>query len=60
MTDDYNAKIRLWAANPQIVPSLPGPVLPAFPPQKFRSHTEMNAWKASLLRKAAMAVPHHE
>ncbi|HEX3798785.1 MAG TPA: hypothetical protein VH413_08795 [Verrucomicrobiae bacterium] len=60
ITDDYNAKVRLWAANPQISPVLPGPELPAFPPQKFRSHAEMNAWKAALLRSVAEITAKHD
>jgi hypothetical protein len=59
-TDDYNAKIRLWAANPSVIPMLPGPKLPIFPPQKFHSHEEMNKWKALLLRKMAQLSSEHE
>jgi hypothetical protein len=52
-TDDYNAKLRLWAANPQVV-HLPKVIpLPKFSPQKFSSHEEMNRWKANLLREIA-------
>jgi len=60
ITDDYNAKIRLWAATPQATPELPGPKLPAFRPQRFRTHAEMNAWKESLLRKTAQMSAEHE
>ena len=51
--DDYEAKIRFWARNPKVVPLPPGPKIPHFPPQKFNSHAEMNAWKAELFRKIA-------
>ena len=51
--DDYVAKIRFWAANPTVIPSPPRPNVPHFPPQKFNSHAEMNAWKQELLRQIA-------
>ena len=51
--DDYLAKIKIWARNNQPVPELPGPKIPYFPPQKFNSHAEMNAWKEELIRKMA-------
>lgn len=60
ITDDYKAKVRLWAANPQVVPPLPGPKFPPFRSQKFKSHAEMNAWKESMLRKLAELAPGHE
>ncbi len=51
--DDYDAKIRFWAANPKVIPLPPGPKVPYFPPKKFNSHAEMNAWKEELIRKMA-------
>ena len=51
--DDYQAKIRLWAANPQVVALPVFPALPKFPPQKFRTHLEMNEWKKQLLLQLA-------
>jgi len=53
VTDDYKAKLRLWATNPQVValPSLPA--IPKFPPQKFPTHLEMNEWKKQLLIRMA-------
>jgi isopenicillin N synthase-like dioxygenase len=60
ITDDYNAKQRLWAANPVVVPA-PAPVrLPAFKSRRFSSHAEMNEWKAALLRQLAQSLPSHE
>jgi hypothetical protein len=52
-TDDYSAKLRLWAEKPTVVrlPELSG--LPKFSAKKFRSHAEMNAWKIALLRQIA-------
>ncbi len=55
-TDDYHAKYRLWAANPQVVP-LPAPVrLPAFKSRRFSTHAEMNEWKAAILRQIAQSA----
>jgi hypothetical protein len=54
--DDYEAKIRFWARNPRIVPLPSGPKIPHFPPQKFNSYAEMNAWKEKLIRQMA-AMP---
>jgi hypothetical protein len=56
ISDDYQAKIRLWAANPKVIP-LPGPKLPAFRSRKFSSSAEMNAWKHELLKQAAQMAP---
>ena len=53
VTDDYKAKTRLWAEHPKVVASPLGPPLPPFKPMKFRTHTEMNRWKAALLREIA-------
>ena len=53
ITDDYQAKIRLWARHPKVVPLPPGPPIPKFPPQKFRTHEEMNRWKRALLKQIA-------
>lgn len=53
ITDDYRAKLRLWALNPQVVPAPKGPPLPKFASRRFSSHAEMNEWKKELLLKAA-------
>jgi hypothetical protein len=53
VTDDYKAKTRLWAEHPKVVAPIPGPPLPRFKAMKFRTHTEMNRWKAALLREIA-------
>jgi hypothetical protein len=52
-TDDYRAKLRMWAQHPRVVALPAAPPLPKFPPQKFRSHAEMNKWKLDLLRRMA-------
>jgi len=53
VTDDYKAKTRLWAEHPKVVAPTPGPPLPRFKAMKFRTHMEMNHWKAALLREIA-------
>ncbi len=59
VTDDYRAKVRLWAQQPRVV-SLPSvPPLPKFGSQKFRTHEEMNLWKEALLREVARNVARH-
>ena len=57
ITDDYKAKYRLWAQNPQVIP--PGAVLiiPGFKSRKFSSHEEMNEWKRLVLREIARSQP---
>ena len=59
ITDDYKAKYRLWAANPQVI-AAPTPLkLPKFASRKFSSHAEMNEWKRNLLREIAhVTAPH--
>ena len=59
VTDDYKAKLRLWAANQAVAPLPPPPALPRFSAQKFQTHAEMNAWKQSLLRQLAREGPAH-
>jgi hypothetical protein len=60
ITDDYKAKIRLWAADCRVVPAPPVKLLPGFRSQKFNSHAEMNVWKKSLILKLAESTPGHE
>jgi len=52
-TDDYSAKLRLWAQNPQVVPLPKISGIPKFSAKKFNSYAEMNAWKAELLKQIA-------
>lgn len=56
ISDDYRAKIRLWAERPAVAPSPAAPPLPRFGVQRFRNHDEMNRWKRALLREIARAV----
>lgn len=50
-----NAKLWMWAEDPRVV-ALPRVVgLPDFPPQRFSSYTEMNAWKSRYLDRIARA-----
>jgi hypothetical protein len=53
LTDNYAAKIKLWATNPQVVPMPPLPKLPKFGAKKFSSYAEFNAWKRELLKQIA-------
>ncbi len=57
VSDDYNAKYRLWAANPTVAPAGKPVRLPGFKSRRFSSHSELNAWKSSALLQLAMAVP---
>ena len=59
ISDDYNAKVRLWALFPRVVAAGPVPKLPPFKKQSFRSHEEMNQWKQNLLRTLARGGPDH-
>ena len=56
VTDDYNAKYRLWAANPVVVPAAIAVKLPGFKSRRFSSHAELNEWKSSVLRQLAGVV----
>jgi hypothetical protein len=57
ITDDYNAKYRLWAAKPTVVPAPTAARLPDFKSRRFSSHAEMNAWKNAMLRQMAQIAP---
>ena len=59
ISDDYRAKIRLWAANPVALPAPQPPKLPRFAAKRFSSHAEMNRWKRELLRQIAQETPLH-
>jgi hypothetical protein len=58
VSDDYNAKIRMWAANPKVVAAPPLTVaIPHFGSRRFSSHREMNEWKEQLWREIAAKAP---
>ena len=59
VTDDYKAKVRLWAENPQVIALPASPPLPRFSPQKFRTHLEMNAWKKELILQMSREARHN-
>jgi hypothetical protein len=59
VTDDYKAKTRLWAENLKVVALPPGRPLPRFASKRFRTHAEMNRWKARLLRQTASVAARH-
>jgi hypothetical protein len=60
ITDNYNAKYRLWAENPRVAPA-PAPVrIPNFRSRRFSSHAEMNTWKESVLRQLARSAAENE
>ena len=59
ISDDYAAKIRLWALTRTVVALPPGPRLPSFHSRKFQSHEEMNRWKRELLLQIAADAARH-
>jgi len=60
ITDDYKAKIKMWAANPQVVPDSPPKNIPKFRSMKFNSYAEANAWKKELIKQMAQQAPESE
>ena len=57
ISDDYNAKYRLWVANPTVMAAPAATKLPDFKSKRFSSHAELNAWKLSVLRQLAQLTP---
>ncbi len=54
-TDQYTAKLEIWARESRVYP-LPKMIgLPRLPSKKFRSYAEMNAWKKELLGRLAQS-----
>jgi hypothetical protein len=56
ITDDYKAKIKLWAANPPVMPDHRPKNGPKFKAQKFSSYDEFNAWKDALWKEWAQKI----
>jgi hypothetical protein len=52
-TDDYRAKLDIWAREGKVSPLPKAVGIPRFRAKKFRSHQEMNAWKRQLLAEIA-------
>jgi hypothetical protein len=57
VSDDYSAKYRLWAANPEVASAGKAVKLPGFKSRRFASHAELNLWKSSVLLQLARARP---
>jgi hypothetical protein len=53
LTDDPDAKYKLWAENAKVYAFPRIANLPRFGVKRFGSHEEMNAWKEELLRELA-------
>jgi hypothetical protein len=53
ITDDHEAKYKLWARNPRVMSTPPPVHLPNFKSRRFASHSEMNEWKRSVLKERA-------
>lgn len=53
ISDDYEAKFKIWAENPKVYP-MPKIVFPfKIPSQKFSSYEDFNKWKNDLLADIA-------
>lgn len=53
ITDDYQAKIKIWASRPEVV-RLPQAIgWPFFSAKKFDSYGQMNEWKRQYLLEIA-------
>jgi len=52
-TDQYAAKLEIWARECKVHPLPKIARLPRLPSKKFRSYTEMNVWKKDLLDQLA-------
>ena len=52
-TDDYRAKLELWAEEGRVVRMPRAVGFPAFGSRRFSSGAEMNAWKKELLAETA-------
>lgn len=52
-TDDYRAKLQLWASEGRVAACPKAVGLPRFGSRRFSSGAEMNAWKKELLAETA-------
>ena len=53
ITDDYRAKLRLWARHPRVSSAGSVPDLPYFGCVRFNSYHDMNEWKKEYIRALA-------
>lgn len=53
ITDDYKAKLKLWAEERRVCPMPKAVGLPPFKGQKFSSPEEMNRWEKEYLAEIA-------
>jgi len=53
ITNDYKAKLEIWAAEGRAVPMPRANGFPRFGCRRFSSGAEMNAWKKELLAETA-------
>lgn len=49
ISDDYDAKLTIWAQEAKVYPLPKAVGLPRFGSKRFRSYEEMNAWKRDYL-----------
>ncbi|NLX26328.1 MAG: hypothetical protein GXY61_10275 [Lentisphaerae bacterium] len=52
-TDDYRAKLELWAGEGRVLPMPRAEGIPSFECKRFTSGAEMNVWKKELLAEIA-------
>lgn len=52
-TDDYKAKLEMWAREERVVPLPRATGFPVFGCRRFSSGAEMNEWKKELLAETA-------
>ncbi|MFO7870671.1 MAG: hypothetical protein R6V03_04475 [Kiritimatiellia bacterium] len=53
-TDNYSAKMEIWARESRVYPVPKLANLPPFASRKFNSCEEMNAWKKQLLKELVL------
>ena len=54
-TDDFGAKLLIWAEERKVYPMPKAVGIPHFGAKKFRSYDELNAWKKDLMVQIAAA-----
>jgi len=56
-TDDYRAKIEMWARQPHVEPLPYGVRIPGLTVKRFSSYAEFNQWKRQQILKLAQLDP---